>query len=127
MLKGISPSDIIHQESSRSSSVIGTGNGTEGFLARGIPNLQFDLHVILHRDHAGTEFNSDGQIMDRLKALVCELEEQTRLSDTCRRLTKKMNKNGVVLSDRVQMKAMHFIAHEIHSSKTFWDFSWAQG
>lgn len=36
------------------------------------PNLQFNLFAI-NRDHASTEFNAYGEIMDRLKSFVSEL------------------------------------------------------
>ena len=47
-----------------------------------IPDLQFDLSIV-NRDHPRAELHADGQVMDRLEALVCELQQQARLADTC--------------------------------------------
>lgn len=41
-----------------------------------IPYLQLDL-LVVDGDHARTELHSNGEVMDGLKALVRELQEQT--------------------------------------------------
>lgn len=59
MLEGVSTGDIVHEESTGGPAVVGSSDGAEGFLAGGIPNLEFDLFVI-NVDHASAEFDADG-------------------------------------------------------------------
>ena len=40
-----------------------------------VPNLELDL-LPLNVDHPGPELNPDGQVVDWLEPLVCELEQQ---------------------------------------------------
>lgn len=40
-----------------------------------VPDLQLDL-LCVNVDHAGTELDSDGEVVHRLEALVRELQEQ---------------------------------------------------
>ncbi len=47
--------------------------------------------IIVDRNEAGTEFNSDGEVVYRLETLVCELQEQTTLSDTYVIKTKQLD------------------------------------
>jgi len=82
MLKGVSPSNVVHQEGTRRAPVITTSDTSEGFLAGGIPDLQLDK-LVVQVDHAGTEFYPDRQVMDGLESLVGELQEQTGLADSC--------------------------------------------
>ena len=82
MLKGVSSSNVVDQQSSRRAAVVTTGDASEGFLSRRVPDLQLDQFVVqVH--HAGAEFDANGQVMDGLEALVGELKQQTRLSDAC--------------------------------------------
>lgn len=80
MLKGVSPSNVVDQEGSRRAAVVTTGDTSEGFLSRGIPDLQLD-ELVVQVDHAGTKFDPDCQVMDGLESLVGELQQQTRLAD----------------------------------------------
>lgn len=49
--------------------------------AHRVPYLQLDL-LVVDGDEASPELNSDRQVVDRLEALVCELQQQATLSDT---------------------------------------------
>mmetsp|Transcript_117814 Transcript_117814/g.175990 ORF Transcript_117814/g.175990 Transcript_117814/m.175990 type:complete len:274 (-) Transcript_117814:82-903(-) len=82
VLEGISPRNIVDQQCPRGSAIITAGNTTERFLAGGIPDLKFDEFVV-QVDHAGAELDSNRQIVDGLKSLVGELQQQTGLSDAC--------------------------------------------
>lgn len=46
-----------------------------------VPNLKFDW-LAVNRNHSSTEFNSDSEIMHRLKPLISKLQEQTRFPHT---------------------------------------------
>lgn len=50
--------------------------------AHRVPNLQLDL-LPVNVYHASTELHSNGEVMDRLEALVGELEEEAGLANTC--------------------------------------------
>lgn len=50
--------------------------------AHGIPDLELDLFGV-DIDHASSKLNSDRKVMHWLEALVRELEEETRFSNTC--------------------------------------------
>ncbi|KAL4581562.1 hypothetical protein LXL04_006085 [Taraxacum kok-saghyz] len=73
------PSDVINQKSSSCSS-----DQTEVENTYSIPNLKLNGSAI-NGDHTSTEFHSDSQVMNRLKPLVGELQQQARLSYTCKR------------------------------------------
>lgn len=48
----------------------------------GIPNLELDRTGV-DGDHASTEFDTNGEIMNRLESLVRELQEQAWFPYTC--------------------------------------------
>jgi len=50
-------------------------DGSERFLAGGIPYLQLNLFAV-NCDHASAELDTDCQVVDRLKSAVGELEEK---------------------------------------------------
>ena len=81
MLEGVSPSYIIDQESPGGTTIVRSGDASKGFLSGRIPDLQLYEFVSLQIDHSGTEFDPNGQIVNRLKTLVGKLKQQTRLSD----------------------------------------------
>ena len=80
MLERIPPCYIIDQQGSCGTSIIGTSNTAEGFLARRIPDLKLD-QLVFKIHHASTKLNTNRQVVDRLESLVCELQEQAGLSD----------------------------------------------
>jgi hypothetical protein len=51
-------------------------------LTGSIPDLKFD-RFIGDVDHTGPEFYTNGKIVDRLKALIGELEEEAGFPYTC--------------------------------------------
>lgn len=59
----------------------GTGNRAEFFLASSVPDLKLDLVRIDH-DRAAAEFDSNGQIVLGLEAVVCESQQEARLADS---------------------------------------------
>lgn len=88
MLEGISSGDVVDEKSTGCTAIVGPRDTAKGFLAGCVPNLQLDLHVLLDRDHAGPKFYANCQIVHRLKALVRELQEQTRFTDALERKTR---------------------------------------
>ena len=80
MLERISPCYIIDQQGPSGTSVIGSSDTAEGFLARSIPDLKLD-QLVFKVHHASPELNTNRQVVDRLESLVCELQEQAGLSD----------------------------------------------
>ena len=46
----------------------------------GIPDLKFNV-LIINANHTRAKFNANSEIMDGLKFVVCELEEQAGLSN----------------------------------------------
>lgn len=64
----------------------------EGLLPSRIPYLQLDLFPV-NGDHPRPKLHPDGQIVDRLEALVCELQQDTWLANPCNK-----NTNGVLFS-----------------------------
>lgn len=71
---------VVHQQSARCSSIIRPRDRPEALLPRSIPDLQLDL-LAVDRDHPRAEFDADGEVVDRLEALVRELEEEAGLAD----------------------------------------------
>lgn len=80
MIEGVPPGDVIDQQRSRRSAVVGARDGAEGLLPGRVPDLQFDLFAI-DGDHARPKLHSDCQVMDRLEAFIGKLQQQTRLSN----------------------------------------------
>lgn len=75
MFEGIPTRNVVYEQGASSTTVIGSCDGAEGFLAGGVPDLEFDLFVV-DCDHARTEFDTDGEVMYGLESLVCELEQE---------------------------------------------------
>ena len=48
-----------------------------------VPDLELDLFAV-YCDVTGPEFDADCKVVDGLEALVCELQQQTRLAYTCK-------------------------------------------
>ncbi len=48
-----------------------------------VPDLELDL-LAINVDHACAKLHADCQVMHWLEALVCELQQQAGLADTCR-------------------------------------------
>ena len=48
-----------------------------------IPDLELDLFAV-YCGHTSPEFDADCKVVDGLEALVCELQQQTRLAYTCK-------------------------------------------
>ena len=81
MCKSISPSDVIDQKSTCSTSIISSSYRLKGFLTSGVPNLQFDIFLI-DLDGTCSELNSDSQIVLLAESLVRELEQQAGFANT---------------------------------------------
>ena len=47
-----------------------------------VPDLQLDL-LAINGDHACAKLHADCQVVDRLEALVCKLQQQAGLADAC--------------------------------------------
>uniref|UniRef100_A0A6B0UML4 Putative secreted protein n=1 Tax=Ixodes ricinus TaxID=34613 RepID=A0A6B0UML4_IXORI len=73
VIEGVPPGDVIHEESSSGSPVIRSCDGAKGFLPSRVPNLQLNLFPV-DSDHAGSELDSNGQVMYGLETLVRKLQ-----------------------------------------------------
>lgn len=47
MFEGVSTRDVVDEERPRRTAVVGAGDGTEGFLASGIPYLKLGIIIII--------------------------------------------------------------------------------
>ena len=52
------------------------------FRAHRVPNLQLDLFAV-NVYHTSPKLHTNGQVMDRLKPLVRELQKKAGLADSC--------------------------------------------
>ena len=82
MIKSVPPSNIVNQKRPSRPPIITPSNTPKALLPRRVPYLQLNRAAV-DRDHAGTELHPYSQIMDRLKTLVGELEEEAGLADAC--------------------------------------------
>lgn len=64
-----------------------------------VPYLQLYL-LILNIDQPSSKLNADGEVVHRLKSLVCELEEQAALPDACMPQKKSTEKQESGISSR---------------------------
>mmetsp|Transcript_34199 Transcript_34199/g.55014 ORF Transcript_34199/g.55014 Transcript_34199/m.55014 type:complete len:261 (-) Transcript_34199:62-844(-) len=80
MIKSVTPGDVIHQQSTAGTAIVRPGDGAEGLLSSGIPDLQLDL-LVVNSYQPSTKLHADCQIMIGAEALVRELKEQARLAD----------------------------------------------
>lgn len=74
--KGGLPGDVIDQEGPGGTPVVRSGDGPEGLLSCGVPDLQLDL-LVVDGDHPRAKLNSNGEVVHRLEPLVSELQQQT--------------------------------------------------
>ena len=75
MLEGVPPRYVVHEKGPGGPSVVRPGDGSEGLLPSGIPDLQLHL-LVVDGYHPSSELNSDRQVVDRLESLVGELQEK---------------------------------------------------
>lgn len=72
MRERVSPRDVVHQESTGSSSVVTAGDALETFLAGGVPNLQLDV-LLVDLDSASPKLDANRQVVLLAEPLVREL------------------------------------------------------
>ena len=76
--------NIVDEERTGGAAIVRARNAAKGFLSGRVPDLEFNGNLVVPDcNHAGTEFDTNGEIVDWLEALVCELEQETRLADAC--------------------------------------------
>lgn len=75
-------SDQVFNAISNSQNIKLTGERTSGKIYYSVPNLKFN-RLAVNGDHTSPKLDSNGEIMHWLKPLVCELQQQTRFSDSC--------------------------------------------
>ena len=75
MSEGVSPCDIVYEQGTGCSSIIGPCDGFERFLAGSVPNLQLDVFLV-ELDSASPKLDADGQVVLLTESLVCKLEQQ---------------------------------------------------
>lgn len=74
VVKCLATCNVVDEKGTSCATVIRTRDRPERFLTGRVPNLQLDL-LAVDGDHPGTELDPDRQVMDRLEALVGELEQ----------------------------------------------------
>lgn len=82
MIECVPTRDVVHQKSSGGPSVVRPCNRSECLLSCRVPNLKLDL-LSFNVDHAGPEFYSYGEVVDRLEPFVGELKQEARFANTC--------------------------------------------
>lgn len=75
MLEGVPPCYVVHEEGAGGPSVIRPGDGAEGLLPSGVPDLQLHL-LVVNGYHPSSELNANRQVVDRLESLIGELQEK---------------------------------------------------
>lgn len=50
-------------------------------MAYSIPDLKLYL-LVANVDHSGSKLHADGEVMDGLESLICELKEKAGFADT---------------------------------------------
>lgn len=82
MSKGVSSRDIIDQQCSYSTPVVGSRNRSKVLLASSIPNLKFDS-FITNCNGFSSKFYPDGDIMSCSCFILNKLKDNTRFAHTC--------------------------------------------
>ena len=82
ILEGLFISDIINQQDTHRTTIIRGGNGTETFLASGIPNLEFNT-LPVEVNGLDFEIDTNGSNKGGGEGIVGETKEETRLTNTC--------------------------------------------
>ena len=91
MEEGVSASDIIDQQRTNCSLVVGSGDCLERFLSCCIPYLDFDGFVFDLNGFA-SEFNAYGELVLVAKFVIGELEEKTGFANCHIATRNKQNK-----------------------------------
>lgn len=71
-MKGVLPGDIVDEEGSDGTPVVGASDRAKVFLSSCIPYLQFD-NLLINFKIFGSEFDPDGDIMSVVNFLFDEL------------------------------------------------------
>ena len=80
MQECIPASDVVNEEGTNSTSIVGTSDGSEIFLPCCIPYLKFDI-FILYGYGFGTKLNADGDIMGGSGFVFDELKDDAGLAN----------------------------------------------
>ena len=75
VVEGLFAGDVVHQQSTGGSSVVGPRYAFKGFLASGVPDLQLDV-LLVNFDCPTAELYADGQVVLLSEPLVGKLKEQ---------------------------------------------------
>ena len=81
-LERSSAGDVENQQGSNCAPVVGPGDGLVGFLACGIPNLQFDFFIPDLKGF-GPEFHSNGGVGVNFEHPVYKLHEYATFANAC--------------------------------------------
>ena len=68
--------DVVHEQDSHGSAIVGGGNGAEALLASRVPNLQLDS-LAVERDGANLKVDSNRGDEGRRKRVVRKAQQQT--------------------------------------------------
>lgn len=77
IVKSLSPSYIVAEKRTDTAPIVAPGDGPEGFLAGGVPNLHFDVGAIIQLNGLGPEVHPNRQVVRVLEPVVDELQQQT--------------------------------------------------
>ena len=86
--------DVIHKQSSNSSSVVSAGDGSVSLLASSVPDLRLN-HLAVDRDTTGGKLDTDGGLGFEVELIAGESREEVALSDT--RVSDQHNLEEVVV------------------------------
>eukprot|EP00581_Thalassiosira_minuscula_P028360 CAMPEP_0183753346 /NCGR_PEP_ID=MMETSP0739-20130205/2881_1 /TAXON_ID=385413 /ORGANISM="Thalassiosira miniscula, Strain CCMP1093" /LENGTH=229 /DNA_ID=CAMNT_0025989815 /DNA_START=524 /DNA_END=1213 /DNA_ORIENTATION=- len=82
VFEGVPSGDVVDKEGAGGAAVVGSGDGSEGFLSGRVPYLKLD-RFIRNINHTCAEFDANGEVMDRLEAFVGELKEEAGFANSC--------------------------------------------
>ena len=81
MRKGFFPGNIIHEQGTDGTAVVGASDGSEILLTSCVPDLKLNI-LFLDRDCFSTELYSNSYIMSCAGFTLNKLEDDTRLADS---------------------------------------------
>ena len=83
---GLMLADIVDEERTDCSAVIGRGNGAVSLLTSSVPDLRLDC-LCVHLDRSGREFHPDGRLGIEIELVAGKSAQQVGFSDS--RVTNK--------------------------------------
>jgi len=91
VVEGLLIGDIVHEQDSHGTSVVGSSNGSEALLSSSIPNLQF-YALALQVNGSDLEVNANGCDEAGRERVIRETQEQAAFANTTVSNEKKLDK-----------------------------------